>query len=234
MLNIPTTIKKINFEELYCFDLLPESLREEKKPFRNLGFLFQDFVETIIDEVNVGFESNKVKITHSYNNKPVRGELMNDQIKHKIVDHFSDVFKMNVFKPVIYRNYLTDMPSTSIMDNLTPNDYWVSEFWHSDNEPDNVTRLIVYLDDVLYDGDAPFEWYDDPENTICKFYYDLKYTDQGWKKTRFFDLQEERKHKVFGKKYTSFLFHPNMIHKANFARNKKRDVISLNLQKLPQ
>jgi hypothetical protein len=125
------------------------------------------------------------------------------------------------------------MPSTTDTDGVTPNDYWVSEFWHSDNEPDHVSRLIIYLDDVMEEGDAPFEYYDDPDNTVCKFYYDLKYADRGWKKTRFFNLQEERKHKVFGPKYTSFIFQPNMIHKANFARNKKRDVISLNLQKLP-
>lgn len=233
MLSIPTTIKKINFEELYCFELLPNLLKEERKPFRNLGMIFQDFTQTLIDDIESEFKKNSVNVTHMYNNMPVRGELISDRIKHDIIDYFSEVFKMNVFKPVVYRNYPTEMPSTLIMNDLTPNDYWVSEFWHSDNEPDHVTRLIIYLDDVLNDGDAPFEWYDDPENSVCKFYYDLKYADQGWKKTRFFDLQEERKNKVFGKKHTSFLFQPNMIHKGNFARNKKRDVISLNLQKLP-
>jgi len=233
MLSIPTTIKKIKFDELYCFDLFPDLLKENKKPFRNLGLMFQEFAETHIHATERDFEEGLFEVTNTYNGMPVRSELKNDKVKHEIIDYFSSFFNMDVFKPVIYRNYPTAMPSTTDTDGVTPNDYWVSEFWHSDNEPDHVSRLIIYLDDVMEEGDAPFEYYDDPDNTVCKFYYDLKYADRGWKKTRFFNLQEERKHKVFGPKYTSFIFQPNMIHKANFARNKKRDVISLNLQKLP-
>lgn len=234
MLSIPTEIKRLPFEQHYCYDRLPELLTETGKPFRNLGDMFGDFARTHIHATERDFENPElVTITHSYNGQPVRGELTNNCVKDAIVEYFGDVFKMDVFKPVIYRNYPTDMPSAQSMDGINPKDYWVSEFWHSDNEPDNVTRLIIYLDDVLTEGDAPFEWYDEPDNSICKFYYDLKFLDDAWKKTRFFNLDEDRKMQMYGPKYSSFIFHPNMIHKANFARNKKRDVISLNLQKLP-
>jgi hypothetical protein len=43
--------------------------------------------------------------------------------------------------------------------------------------------------------------------------------------TRFRDLVNPESVKVFGKAYDTFIFHPTVIHKGNYARTKHRDAI---------
>jgi hypothetical protein len=232
MQNTCTEIKKINFVDLPCFDLMPNLLKEAGKPYRSLGMMFKDFAQPLTNCIEEEFNRGLIKVTHSYMGIPVRSELINNNLKESISEYFSDYFKTRAFKPTIYRTHPTALPSAQTLDNINPKEYWISELWHSDNEPNNVTRLIIYLDDVIDDGDSPFEYYDDPKNKICEYNYANNKIDGGWKKSRFFNLDEDKKIKVYGPKYSSFIFHPNMIHKANFARTKKRDVISINLHHL--
>ena len=73
-------------------------------------------------------------------------------------------------------------------------------------------------------------------NFKIRYNHDITHTPEWFEKiTKIFgNLDEDKKIKVYGPKYSSFIFHPNMIHKANFARTKKRDVISINLHHLPK
>ena len=171
MQNTCTEIKKINFVDLPCFDLMPNLLKEVGKPYRSLGMMFKDFAQSLTSGIEEEFDRGLVKVTHSYMGIPVRSELINSNLKESISEYFSDYFKTRAFKPTIYRTHPTALPSAQTLDNINPKEYWISELWHSDNEPNNVTRLIIYLDDVIDDGDSPFEYYDDSENNIGEYNY---------------------------------------------------------------
>ena len=88
MQNTCTEIKKINFVDLPCFDLMPNLLKEVGKPYRSLGMMFKDFAQPLTNCIEEEFNQGLIKVTHSYMGIPVRSELINNNLKESISDYF--------------------------------------------------------------------------------------------------------------------------------------------------
>ena len=104
--------------------------------------------------------------------------------------------------------------------------------WHIDNHPKEVIKAMVYLDDVCTES-APFEMLIDQQKRGIK-YQTTRVDYKKWKKnqTRFtekfiqdYETQGSSRLKITGSTGTVCYFDNNVLHKANFAESRERNVI---------
>ncbi len=104
--------------------------------------------------------------------------------------------------------------------------------WHIDNHPKEVIKAMVYLDDVCVES-APFEMLID-EDCHGQKYQTTRIDYKKWKKspTRFteqfikdYEYKGASRLKVTGSAGTVCYFDNNVLHRANFAEKRERNVI---------
>ena len=144
---------------------------------------------------------------------------------------YSDYSEYKLFKAEIIRHYSMNVPtsrgSITLANNNEP-DKWNSELWHVDGYSDGVDsfKIIIYLSDVTKEKEGGFE-----------YFTPIRFSD---KLRNRFEYNEYGK-QVFGKKGTTIIFYPYMIHKGNYTKLGYRDSLNLsfclndkNLSKLNQ
>lgn len=210
----------------------------EGKIINHLGLRYKDFLEPLADIIKNLFdkaeaenaevsdeEGNKVMITQWYEGKPIRIQVTYDSpVLHKIADFFTNEYPGHVLgEMTITRNCVTQIESASRDQSIkrTPQDtYWPSELWHIDQFGPYAFKIGTYLSDVDLDS-GPYEYIADPEKYFFKKFNPVIYT------TRFRELSYPPSVVVTGEKFTSFIFHPSVIHKGNYARTRSRDAIMI-------
>ena len=75
------------------------------------------------------------------------GDLISPQIEKYLFGSYSHFDNIRFYK--------------SVVSNKEPFSSWK---WHFDNNPKEQIRILVYLNDVLNEGDGQFEYYYDPVN----------------------------------------------------------------------
>lgn len=112
----------------------------------------------------------------------------------------------------------------------------ISWLWHYDNHPDEVLKVMVYLTDVDEDS-GPFEYLADPVTgkpmkmkpipNLVRPFIETRVSPQQVKKYMY---EGYAPFKLLGQKGTTCLFSENIIHKANIANKRHRDVVVIQLR----
>lgn len=105
----------------------------------------------------------------------------------------------------------------------------MSELWHIDAFGPYAFKIGIYLTDVDEES-GPYEHIKNPE---AHFFAEFDYRRFN---TRFRDLVNPEGVQILGEAYDTFIFHPAVIHKGNYARTKHRDAIMVGfdyIYKLP-
>lgn len=165
---------------------------------------------------------NSVFITQWYQDRPIRIELSHDSpIWIDLLNYFRQEYEgHNCDELTITRNAITELPSAGLNNtiNFVEGRDWASEIWHIDAFSPSAFKIAIYLTDVDEDS-GPYEHIKYPEQ---HFFAEFDYRKYG---TRFRDLDNPESIKVLGEKYDTFIFHPTVLHKGNYARTKHRDAI---------
>lgn len=129
----------------------------------------------------------------------------------------SDYSEYKLFKVDILRHYSVNLSTSrgciTLADTDKPNK-WNSELWHVDGYSDGVDsfKIIVYLSDVTKEKEGGFE-----------YFTPIRFSD---KLRNRFDYNEYGQ-QVLGKKGTTIIFYPYMIHKGNYTKHGYRDSLNL-------
>jgi hypothetical protein len=133
------------------------------------------------------------------------------QLERKVYGSYAIVDKVYIYRSVISRHI--------------PRDSWL---WHYDNHPHELLKLMIYLNDVS-DESAPFEYLrcakslkPVPGSPLAPLYGHSRISEQILR--RYLSNGFES-HKVTGPRGTMILFDNNMVHRANLASHKYRDVL---------
>lgn len=112
----------------------------------------------------------------------------------------------------------------------------ISWLWHYDNHPDEVLKVMVYLTDVDEDS-GPFEYLLNPATGKPMKMKPIPNLVRPFIETRISPLQVREyaragyaPFKLLGKKGTTCLFSENIIHKANIANIRHRDVVVIQVR----
>jgi len=177
---------------------------------------YEDFAlkySTIIS--NLFQNRKKYNIFQSKNNKDFIKRIEDlspflDDIK-KIISNYSD--KYFLYRLNISRHCETNLPSNLGKD-FDGKDHWHSEMWHVDGILDgfDVFKIIMYLNDINNSDDGPTE-----------YYLPLTYSNKIGKR---FNYSNSGK-KIIGKKGTTIIFYPYIIHRGNYCRKGYRDTLNL-------
>jgi hypothetical protein len=153
---------------------------------------------------------------------PLRVEGLEDLcaalIEH-LEEHLFGCYVM-IDKVYVYRN-----PTSR----QTPQGSWL---WHYDNHPNEVLKLMIYLNDVEEDS-APFQYLrsvssQTPVRGLLSPLYGESRVDPVSIEERLANGFES--HNITGPQGTLILFDNNIIHKANLATKGHRDVLTLQLR----
>ena len=213
---------KINYSELEYNYKLPDCLRFS--PFANLGLKYDRFLQqytpAILDKLN---DPSNLEVRNQVDGKPIRSVLKDNLVCKPIVDFFANEFDGEVTSVHVNRSHVIDINSNQSLD-VTTSEVWISEFWHIDNVHRPTIAIGIYLTDVDNDS-APMTYEDPPEDN---FYSGIEdYTD--WKDSRFPNFAPANPINIIGPKHTTFVFIPNFLHKANYARKRHRDALFIRL-----
>jgi len=175
---------------------------------------YKNFAEKYSEIIRNMFNNNENcnTIQHLNNKKFIKrindmSLFMND-IK-KIINNYSEYY---LYRLNIYRHYKTDTKSNRGSDKKN-NNCWNAEMWHVDGGGDgiDVFKIMIYLNDVNENG-GPME-----------YLTPLTYSNNIGKR---FPYAENGK-KIIGKKGTTVIFYPYIIHKGNYCKNEYRDTLNL-------
>jgi len=213
---------RINYKDLEYRESLPKILHET--PFVNVGLKYEDFLKqytpAIIEKLS---DDSNLKVMNQVDGKPIRSSLKDTAVCEPIVSFFEKEFGGERFMVHVNRSHVVDIPSNNTFD-VDTSEIWISEFWHIDNVQRPVIGIGIYLTDVD-DDSAPMTYEDPPENN---FFAPIdNYTN--WTQSRFLDFEPKNPVNITGPKHTTFLFVPNFLHKANYARKKQRDALYMRL-----
>ena len=133
------------------------------------------------------------------------------QLERKVYGSYAIVDKVYIYRSVISGHI--------------PRDSWL---WHYDNHPHELLKVIIYLNDVS-DESAPFEYLRCAKSLkpvsgspLAPLYGHSRISEQILR--RYLSNGFES-HKVTGPRGTMILFDNNMVHRANLASQKYRDVL---------
>jgi len=192
-------------------------------PIKNFGTQFASIIEPYVDEIqNQLSDPTNVLIRQFYDNKVVRVTLKDNAIINPIVNYFEELFGRRANKILVNRGYPSTVPSYQSLDECDQNNYWLSQFWHIDNFPNESLSLGIYLNDVDIGG-GQFEHITNPN-----YYFYNRFTE-GRSLSRISNLilDQDDIVPIVGPKFTVFAFVANFIHRGTFSRDTMRDFIRI-------
>lgn len=215
--------RKINYKDWEHYDKVPAELK--KSPFYNFGLKYDEFLSqhtpAILKELE---DPNNLEVRNQVGGMPIRSTLKDISVCQPIISFFEKEFKGSCSTVHVNRSHVVDIPENKEIVADT-SEIWISEFWHFDNDPRSVLAIGIYLNDVD-EGTAPMVYENPPENNFYKTPIE-NYT--GWWDSRFPDFTPKAPTKIVGPKHATFIFIPNFLHKATYARKKQRDAMYIRL-----
>jgi hypothetical protein len=110
-----------------------------------------------------------------------------------------------------------------------------AEDWHTDSQMKQTVRIIVYLSDVDDELDGPFQYIARPEEkhfNIDDFHNFNVDPEAGMEMYSYVNsLPEEKKVKMYGKKYTAVIFDPMCLHRGSNPIRKPRRIMLIDIKR---
>jgi hypothetical protein len=192
-------------------------------PIKNFGTQFSDVIEPYAEEIqNQLNDPTKVVIRQFYDNNVVRATLKDNTIVNPIVNYFEELFGRKANKILVNRGYPSSVPNYQSLDDCDQNNYWLSQYWHIANFPNESLSLGIYLNDVDIDG-GQIEHIKNPNY----YFYNRFVEGRSLSRISNLILDEDDIISIVGPKFTTFAFVANFIHRGTFPRNGLRDFIRI-------
>lgn len=207
---------KIPVNELAQQVKFPELLKENGKyvAIKNLGLVYKDEIEKCADYIKQAFDNlDGAHITHEFMGEPVRIQLDNISIVENLCEFFKKLTGDNLTEITVTRNCSTNIFHPKNKKEFIEGCNWMSELWHLDVFKNGNYKIGIYLNDILSEDNAPFEYYGNPNIDFYKSLIDENLD------SRLYGFNPEVTTKVLAPKYTTLIFSPSFIHKGNYARN---------------
>ena len=228
-----------SLQDLGIFNLHPDS--NNHKDLIDFPAAYMTLVDSLSKKVQKDFlNSNNCYIPK--NNVPEE-ELtlrMADPFKYSELNDIADLIipqlekslfgcDVHVMGALIYRNLVLNNPKLK-----------TSWLWHYDNHPNEVIKVMIYLNDVD-ENTAPFEYLANSSSFVkiqpSRTGSDNWFGEPKWPHSRVPDDVLEKYQKegyatklAVGKKGTTLIFSQNILHRANVAKNHPRDVLVFQLK----